>query len=213
MAGAREEYLAAGMDDYLSKPLEPEALFAALARLSPAEAPPADEPAETDEASAPPSDAVIFDPVRIATLKRLLPAEEITDFVRTFQKSLPGVTARVGSLLRDASFDELAQEAHALAGTAGNVGAMWLAQCARGLQHACKDGNADAVGQGAAAALRQALPMTQRELAQWLHAQNLVESLAVYREVGPKSPEAASAAPPRRLGETYVDLSPLRRNV
>ena len=32
MAGHREEYLAAGMDDYVSKPLEPAALFEAIAR-------------------------------------------------------------------------------------------------------------------------------------------------------------------------------------
>jgi CheY-like chemotaxis protein/HPt (histidine-containing phosphotransfer) domain-containing protein len=33
MAGHREEYLAAGMDDYVSKPIEPTALFQAIARV------------------------------------------------------------------------------------------------------------------------------------------------------------------------------------
>jgi hypothetical protein len=111
MAGAREEYLAAGMDDYLSKPLEPEALFAALARLSPAcHVPaPAVEPAQSPRVA-------IFDPVRVATLKRLLSEGELAEFVGMFVGSLEGITGRVTELLDAGEFNELTQEAHALAG-------------------------------------------------------------------------------------------------
>jgi signal transduction histidine kinase/DNA-binding response OmpR family regulator len=164
MAGAREEYLAAGMDDYLSKPLEPEALFAALARASAGGAVP-----EAAEIAAEPAanGVTVFDPVRIATLRRLLPEGELSEFVRMFLQSLRSVGGRTEQFIAAKAFDELAQEAHALAGTAGNVGAVWVAQCARDLEHACKAGGPVSIGP-AAAALRQAVPQTQRELERWL---------------------------------------------
>ena len=164
MAGAREEYLATGMDDYLSKPLEPDALFAALARLSPA----SDVPVPAAE-PAPPQDAMIFDPVRIATLKRLLPEGELADFVGMFVGSLEGIATRVNELLAAGEFTELVQEAHALAGTAGNVGAVSLARCARELERACKA--SDAAGSaGAVTALPRVVRETKRELSEWLDA-------------------------------------------
>ena len=166
MAGAREEYLAAGMDDYLSKPLEPDALFAALARLSPASGVPA--PAAPP---APPNGEAIFDPVRIATLKRLLPEGELVDFVRAFVGSLEGIARRVGQLVAAQELAELVQEAHALAGTAGNVGAVWLARCARELEQACKGEDITRIA-SATAFLRQAVPETEHQLKQWSDSQN-----------------------------------------
>jgi CheY-like chemotaxis protein len=171
MAGAREEYLAAGMDDYLSKPLEPEALFAALRRLPVhgAAAAPATAPPDV-AAKAPANSAEIFDPIRIATLKRLLPDGQLVEFVRMFLESLNGVVEHTSQLIAANALDELAQEAHALAGTAGNVGAVWVARCARELQHACKDEDAAKVGRHADE-LREAIPGTRRELERWLASQ------------------------------------------
>jgi signal transduction histidine kinase/CheY-like chemotaxis protein len=163
MAGAKEEYLGAGMDDYLSKPLEPDALFAALARVSASGV-----GAETAELAEPtPSALAVFDPVRIATLRRLLPEGELSEFVRMFLQSLRPLGGRTEQLVAAQAFDALAQEAHAIAGSAGNVGAVRLAQCARELEHACRSQGPDGIGP-AAAALRQAVPETQQELERWL---------------------------------------------
>jgi two-component system, sensor histidine kinase and response regulator len=178
MAGAREEYLAAGMDDYLSKPLEPAALFAVLARLakpsdtaSPKEVIPDGEgetAASVDELLE--SDIAILDPVRIATLKRVLQAGELIEFVRMFIESLGGLASRIHDLVTGREFDALGQEAHALAGTAGNVGALQLSHWARQLECACKERDA-AIIERVAKLVRRALPETQRELSRWLDDQ------------------------------------------
>lgn len=172
MAGAREEYLAAGMDDYLSKPLEPDTLFSALGRISAASAA-ARATAETVDAIAakPAANAgKVFDPVRIATLKRVLPEEEVADFVRMFLDSLKTVADRNEQLIAAKATDELLQEAHALAGTAGNVGAVLISHCARELEYACKGGDVPRIARSADE-LRQIIPQTQRELERWLAAQ------------------------------------------
>ncbi|HWD57061.1 MAG TPA: response regulator [Stellaceae bacterium] len=176
MAGAREEYLAAGMDDYLSKPLEPNALFAALAKLSPSGPAPSAAAAEQPQPQpqplkSPESDVVVFDPLRMATLGRLLPASDLADFVRMFLETLKAVAGRTEELMAAKSLDDLIQEAHALAGTAGNVGALRLSQCARKLEHACKARN-EGEAVHAVAALWSAVPATQDELRRWLDAQN-----------------------------------------
>ncbi|MGA8399833.1 MAG: response regulator [Stellaceae bacterium] len=173
MAGAREEYLAAGMDDYLSKPLEPDALFGALARLpaSSASATPTAEIAAADPANLSANAEKAFDPVRVATLQRLLPEEELREFVGMFLTSLNSIPARAEELIAVKAIDDLAQEAHALAGTAGNVGAVWIAGCARGLQQACKNADAAAISR-AAAKLQAAVPETERALTQWLTRQH-----------------------------------------
>jgi CheY-like chemotaxis protein len=179
MAGAREEYLAAGMDDYLSKPLEPDALFAALGRAS-ADAPRAAAARGTPEAGTVKPGAntdKLFDPVRIATLKRVLSAGEVSDFVAMFLDSLKTVADRHDQLIRANEIEDLMQEVHALAGTAGNVGAVWVSQCARDLERACKSGDAAGIAH-AAAMLRHAIPETRCELERWLAAERAEISMA-----------------------------------
>ena len=57
MAGDRETYLAAGMTDYVAKPIEPAQLFAALARVAGATAPVAPSTGDAAPASEPAPDA------------------------------------------------------------------------------------------------------------------------------------------------------------
>jgi signal transduction histidine kinase/DNA-binding response OmpR family regulator/HPt (histidine-containing phosphotransfer) domain-containing protein len=169
MAGAREEYLSAGMDDYLSKPLEPDALFAALAKASAksTDAEPTTGTVCAESAEPPVGIGKIFDPVRIGTLQRVLPEGGFTDFVGMFRDSLKTVADRTERLIVADKIDELMHEAHGLAGTAGNVGAIWISHCARELEQACKSADAASIAR-AAKALKQAVPETQCELERWL---------------------------------------------
>jgi two-component system sensor histidine kinase/response regulator len=168
------------MDDYLSKPLEPAALFAVLARLAKpgSTVPPrrANPPGEASDDGLE-SDIAVFDPVRIATLKRVLPADELVEFVSMFRASLGGLASRIHDLIAGRELDELRQEAHALAGTAGNVGALRLSHWARQLEEACKERDA-ATTDRAANAIGHALSTTQRELSRWLDDQNADAAMA-----------------------------------
>jgi signal transduction histidine kinase/DNA-binding response OmpR family regulator len=175
MAGAREEYLAAGMDDYLSKPLEPEALFAVLARLS------SDSASPTPADPAQPFDPPIFDRIRIDTLKQILPRDELLDFVRMFLESLRGTTVRTQELMDAGKFGDLANEAHGVAGTAGNVGAIRLTQCAHDLERACRESDAAGIARNTDL-LQRAVPETERELMAWLDAQKTSDTMATAGE-------------------------------
>jgi CheY-like chemotaxis protein len=78
LAGAREEYLAAGMDGYLSKPLDPGMLFRALAAFDAPDTPEAPEPAAKSAINP------IFDRKQLDTLCNHLPAERVNEFVTLF---------------------------------------------------------------------------------------------------------------------------------
>jgi CheY-like chemotaxis protein/HPt (histidine-containing phosphotransfer) domain-containing protein len=184
MAGAREEYLAAGMDDYLSKPLDPTTLFAALSRLArpsvAAFSREAVEPCETDKEAivdkSPEDGIAIFDRARVATLRQILSAGELVEFVHMFLESLGPIANRIQERKPGQEVDGLRQEAHALVGTAGNVGASRLRHWAQQLELACEERNAAAVDQ-AASAVGQVLPQTRLTLSGWLDEQKIDAAL------------------------------------
>jgi len=146
MAGAREEYLASGMDGDLSKPLDPNALLRALeayAGSGPPAAPP--EPAAPETGL----DAV-FDADAIASLEKYLPAGSVRELLAMF---VDQIDAQIGPIRRAAAERDLAalgREAHSLAGSAGNIGVSRLSQLARELEAACKIGDHDAAAEQSA---------------------------------------------------------------
>lgn len=138
MKGDREQCLAAGMDDYLAKPLHASDLDAALSRWV----------GEVEHAPAPgpwvDRDVLgqLGDPVIAGTIIDLF----VTD-----------AGARVGELVAALDAGDLPaarKVAHTLAGSAASVGAVRLAALAREVQHA------DAIVPGMAEALRAAFAAT-----------------------------------------------------
>jgi DNA-binding response OmpR family regulator len=141
LAGQREEYLTAGMSDYLSKPVRPEALVEALARWGAAAAA---TPAPATPASvAAPQSPVLAEDSMLASLAASLPDNELRTIVTSFLADAKARQGRIAALAQQRDLPMLAREAHDLAGTAGNVGAVHLAELARELQQRCKSNDID----------------------------------------------------------------------
>jgi PAS domain S-box-containing protein len=139
MSGAREEYIAAGMDDYLSKPLDTAALFDKLAALS-SEA--AGRPAAASAATM--RDRVL-DHLHLASLEKHMPAVSVRELVSLFLDQIITQARAIEALAANSDFAVLAREAHTVAGTSGNFGAAKLSGLARAIEVACRAGEAEQV--------------------------------------------------------------------
>jgi len=151
MSGAREQYIEAGMNDYVSKPIEPAILLGkineiaerlkttqpktapvpSVASAPAAEAPPAGEPIDTD---------------KLATLESMMSPEDVREFLQLYLSQADQRVSRIQSLSAGGELVATAREAHTLVGTAGNVGARRVSELARSIEEACKAGDAERAG-------------------------------------------------------------------
>ncbi len=138
MSGDRERCLAAGMDFYLTKPLNPGELYETLERAVPGSA-------RVDAVIAPtlpPPSSLAFDPAealaRVADDRELL-AQMVDLFRADSPKMLSAIRASVGS--SDAA--ALARSAHALNGSVENFGRAGSFACARELERMGREGVLD----------------------------------------------------------------------
>lgn len=127
LAGQRESYLAAGMDSYLSKPLDIGALLAVLAQTS--------EEKPILQATKG------FNPLALAELREAL-GEEGEEMVRQvatiYVEELPERLLRIQVGRTVARWDEVSQAAHALKGSSSTVGATDIAATCAEIEAAIK---------------------------------------------------------------------------
>jgi len=144
MAGAREECLAAGMDDYISKPFEAAVLLDHVARLGGKGAVPLD-PAEPPLAPSPAAELDFstghLDPSKLAALRAIMEPTAFDSLVGTVVESLVERVARTVQLAREPELASAAREAHDIVSIAGNVGAGELSALASQLEKQCKAGD------------------------------------------------------------------------
>jgi two-component system sensor histidine kinase/response regulator len=138
LEGDRERCLAAGMDDYLTKPLRTTELDTALERwLEVDDGPDAEEHTSTGAVEdTPPA----LESGRISSLAAALGEDSLHELLGEFVASGEAQLDQIASAVRDEGGAEVAHLAHALRGAALNYGAAQLAAAAKQLELAAKSG-------------------------------------------------------------------------
>jgi len=137
MAGDRERYLASGMDGYLSKPIDQHTLFAAVEvpissssiRLRPEPARPAPVP------------PIAWDELR----RRLGDDELVGEITSLFLTDCPAKVAAIKAAVVARDLRAIRITAHALKGSAGNMSAMPVSECASALELMAERGGVDPI--------------------------------------------------------------------
>jgi two-component system, sensor histidine kinase and response regulator len=160
MAGAREEYLAAGMDDYISKPFQAALVLSKLSRIA----------EKIAAANLAPTIATADSPLDVSKLDELravLPPRIIHDFISLYIRNVEGHLAQIDQCLGAGDLPGVACQAHMMVSVAGNVGAMQTSAFARDVELAIRGSDQKELA-ALVAALRVSVEHSSKALRDWL---------------------------------------------
>jgi CheY-like chemotaxis protein/HPt (histidine-containing phosphotransfer) domain-containing protein len=177
LVGERERCLAAGMDDYISKPFTTQQLYQALAAAVPAAvtlpatAAPTTEPASV---AAPPTSGAAaasviepFNPARLEQLCSELDRDSVAEMVNDFLAEFPDRLADIHRLHETSQWPELERAAHSLKGLAALFGFEQLAARFLAIEDSAEVADAPKV-KASVAVLDPAAQAAAQQLRDWL---------------------------------------------
>ena len=161
MRGAREEYIAAGMNDYITKPFQPAVLLAKLDRLADGGLPPAETVCGRQHPVLP-----VLDPCNLEELAAALPLANLTSLITLYLHDTEGQLLEIAARVKVGDLAGIGRQAHMLVSSAGNIGAMQTSALARDLEHFCGAGNPDGLNT-LPHELRQSIAQSSAALQAW----------------------------------------------
>jgi HPt (histidine-containing phosphotransfer) domain-containing protein len=149
MKGDRDTCLQCGMDDFLTKPLEPEALARTLRQWMPS-APslrPDEDGRSTGVTPSPPEGDGGHGPIDFGQLvHRCMDRTELAErLVRKFVGLLPAYREEIGRAVSAGEAETIRQAAHRLKGSAANISANALSRLAGELEERGREGRLDGI--------------------------------------------------------------------
>jgi CheY-like chemotaxis protein len=133
----REACFAAGMNDYVAKPIRADALARALKRARPLRKP--DAGSEESQIS--------LDAAALQNLRDLGGAEFLAEVVDVFLADAPALITSLRGSLERKDTEELRRAAHTLKSNGSTLGAAAFAELCRTVEHRAKDGRLDGVSE------------------------------------------------------------------
>ena len=131
MKGDRERFLAAGMDGYVSKPIRPEALIAALKLAAP-----------NDIAVSPAEGSDMLDPSALASLRDVLGGDDdaLAGLIDSYLAEAPKLIEALNEAADSDDLDNFRRAAHTLKSSSRDFGITGLADLSARLEDAAREG-------------------------------------------------------------------------
>ena len=161
MRGAAEEYIAAGMNDYVSKPFQAAILLAKLDRLAEGHQPEPDKACRRQRPVLP-----VLDTSNLQELSAALPWENLSGLISLFLVDAENQLAEIAKLQNTGDIAGIGRQAHMLVSAAGNMGALETSALAREVEHLCRSGNRDGLD-ASIADLRDAYARASTAIRSW----------------------------------------------
>jgi PAS domain S-box-containing protein len=137
MRGDKEKCLAGGMDGYISKPIDPETLFAEIDRCCVTSTEWGDAMPKNSKDSREPID-------RVSLLERVEGDQELlTEIIHLFQENAPRLLTAMRDALQSGDMATLERTAHSLKGAMSNLSANAAAATAQQLESDAKNNNVE----------------------------------------------------------------------